>query len=979
MNDKYQYWKHNQGLRGKSIQAIISKVAVWVSKDHKRIYALLIPLILLPIGLFAYSAGRLVRKQNEKQAAIESKQIALLTSTVVETHFHQSAAFMQSIANRPDLWRDWKHHNLAGLKAQLENTKKLRSDFLFASIYSPDCTMRAVYPDQPDLIGRNFGYRDWCKGVQRSWSPYVSEVYQTSVSPHSLVVAIAVPIRDEHGSPRAVLMSAYALDTISQLLVETNLESNWTVSLVDQNGYLSAHPHIDSQQPAINLSAYEPVQLVRKSQAGHGIFFRNGSSFLVGYTPIREYGWGILVEKPVTVLEQGVWDIERQVWVLGIAFLGVGVLFGSFLASLYSQMETGNHFLDLSVDMFCVAGFDGYFKRLNPSWEKVLGFSEAELTAKPYIEFVHPEDCSSTAAGGSLLQKGDAAIAFENRYLHKDGSYRWLLWNAVSVPKEKLVYAVAHDITDRKKTEERIERQNRELELRNREVERNNRMKSRFLASMSHELRTPLNAIMGFSELLTEGTAGPLTEKQKRFLGHVRNGSVHLLQLINDILDLSKLEADQMEFQNENCSVVETLPEVLSTVRPLTGKKNIEIKQDLMSNVSVYADRIRFKQILYNLLSNAVKFTPDGGHIEIECHREGENVSLSVKDDGIGIDSDNHAAIFEEFRQLGDQSQAANEGTGLGLAITRRIVQAQGGTIFVESAIGKGSRFTFTLPAEARPTSQTMSAASESEPVAPIEPKEIKPLLLIVGNDLASRELLASFLSSEYRIAFAMLGDEAIEKTEELKPDGVILDVVMEDADGMDVLAKLRKKESMNALPILVVSILEQKKAGLSTGATDYIVKPVKKSELLLSIHKYVAPQIDDDSTILLVDDDPQSLDLLEETLRSAGYETESVRSGARALEVLSAKIFSAVFVDLVMPGMDGFQVIGRIREQGTLKDLPIFVVTAKTLTEQELIILGKETQSFFQKTGPWRQQVMVEINRVMQEQMGKAAKAAGS
>src|SRR5216684_1349834 len=454
---------------------------------------------------------------------------------------------------------------------------------------------------------------------------------------------------------------------------------------------------------------------------------------------------------------------------------------------------------------------------------------------------------------------------------------------------------------------------NKELELKNREVERATKLKSQFLASMSHELRTPLNAIIGFSDLLAEKTAGPLTDKQGRFVGHVRDGAHHLLQLINDILDLSKIEAGQLELRRENFQIAEALPEVLSTIRPLAMAKNINVEQKGTTGLSVYADRVRFKQILYNLLSNAVKFTPKGGQIEIDYHQVGNLASISVKDTGIGIRPEDQAAV-----------STAKSPLVSGVALKR---------------------------------------------------DACKPLVLIVDDELSSRELLASYLSSEYRIAMAESGAEALEKVKQLRPDAVTLDVLMEKGDGLETLVALRNQAETATMPVIILSIVDKKNVGFALGATDYLIKPIRKPQLLDTMHKHVSPRADDDSVILLVDDDPKCLELLEDTLRSAGYETQSVQSGARALEVLSSKIVSAVLLDLLMPGMDGFQVIGHIRHQATLRELPIFVMTAKTLTEEDLAILRKETQACFQKGGSWQQQLIDEISRVIQ---GRRAKAAG-
>src|SRR5712672_466142 len=279
---------------------------------------------------------------------------------------------------------------------------------------------------------------------------------------------------------------------------------------------------------------------------------------------------------------------------------------------------------------------------------------------------------------------------------------------------------------------------NKELELRNREVERATRLKSRFLASMSHELRTPLNAIVGFSDLLAEGVPGELNLKQKRFVNHIKQGSAHLLQLINDILDLSKIEAGQLELHCEGFQVNDALPEVLSTIRPLAMAKNIQVLHKLDADFPVYADRVRFKQILYNLLSNAVKFTPKGGQISIECVENGDFICISVTDTGIGIRAEDQGIIFEEFRQVEGGKDSTQEGTGLGLAITKRLVEQQGGKISLASELGKGSRFTFTLPAGAKAktkTSATHAASAAPQRTVAAEGR-IKPLVLIVDDEL---------------------------------------------------------------------------------------------------------------------------------------------------------------------------------------------------------------------------------------------------
>ncbi len=359
---------------------------------------------------------------------------------------------------------------------------------------------------------------------------------------------------------------------------------------------------------------------------------------------------------------------------------------------------------------------------ISPTYAEVWGRACDSLYANPlsFLDGIHPDDRD----GFALVMKERASLGLpwseEYRIVRPDGSVRWVWDRSFPIQNQSgRIYryaGITQDITERKRAEEKINelnqslerrvyertaelgRVNRELALRNQEVERANRMKSEFLARMSHELRTPLNAIIGFSDLLAEERTNDDSEKRRRFLGHIRDGARHLLDMINDILDVSKIEAGRIELSVETFSAGNALAEVMSILKPLATTKKIRVECRVDPDISLRADRVRFKQILYNLLSNAVKFTPDGGEIEIESSKEDEFIALSVKDNGIGIAPAEQEAIFEEFHQVSAAANGPATGTGLGLAITRRLVELHGGRIWVESKPGAGSRFVVRLP-----------------------------------------------------------------------------------------------------------------------------------------------------------------------------------------------------------------------------------------------------------------------------------------
>ena len=534
------------------------------------------------------------------------------------------------------------------------------------------------------------------------------------------------------------------------------------------------------------------------------------------------------------------------------------------------------------------------------------------------------------------------------------------------------------DITLRKQAEEavaalntKLGATNKELELRNREVERANRLKSEFLASMSHELRTPLNAIIGFSDLLAEQTAGPLSSKQQRFVSHIQQGARHLLALINDILDLSKVEAGRLELNRENVPVSTALAEVLVSIRPAAAAKDIAVHSSIGPDVTVFADRIRFKQILVNLLGNAVKFTPEGGRIWVEAAERRGRLTVSVSDTGLGISIEEQEAIFDAFHQAGATTKGIKEGTGLGLAITKRLVEEHGGRIWVESEPGKGARLSFTMPAgraAAEESAPEDAGASETWP-----PRE-RPLVLIVDDEAPARELLASWLEPEgYELIAAGSSADALAKAVEHVPDAITLNMLMPGKGGWDTLYALKKTPVTAGIPVIVVTVVDEPKIGLALGAAEYLVKPVDKEVLLEAVRRFVGPGSNGPAKILVVDDEAGTRELLKEMLESDGYIPVLAASGKEALEAVARISVSAILLDLIMPEMDGFELLLRMKEDPGLRNIPVLVLTAKDLTDSEIEMLRRETIGLFQKGREWKKQLLADLHRAVGAQAARA------
>jgi CheY-like chemotaxis protein/nitrogen-specific signal transduction histidine kinase len=490
------------------------------------------------------------------------------------------------------------------------------------------------------------------------------------------------------------------------------------------------------------------------------------------------------------------------------------------------------------------------------------------------------------------------------------------------------------------------------LKATNLELAQASQVKSEFLARMSHDLRTPLNAIMGFTDLLLTQQVGPLTDKQQRYLEHVANTSRHLLELINDILDLTRVESGRLEIHPEPCDVPLILDEMLALFQTQAQVKRMTLAVEIGTPLGeLMADRIRLQQIVHNLLSNALKFTAEGGLVTVTARQTGMELEITVRDTGIGIPPEDHQRIFEAYEQAG-AAEGRRKGTGLGLAITKRLVELHGGSIRVESAPGQGSAFIVRLPG-ASPTD-----------ARPGETDVSRPLVLVIEDDLRAAELIREHLTGGgYRVVLVASGHAGLGAAQRLLPHAIMLDLGLPDMDGWQVLHRLKVDPATQAIPVLIVSARERGQFGLSLGAVDWLVKPVDAQRLLGALQRcreLGAPKRA--LRILVVDDEPVVLEALEALLRQEGHQTLTASDGEAALRQAEAERPDIILLDLHLPGLSGFEVVSRLRQVPELAAVPVIAFSGKFVSPEERGLLTQQAVQFVGKYGP------VALNRLLDD-----------
>ena len=638
-------------------------------------------------------------------------------------------------------------------------------------------------------------------------------------------------------------------------------------------------------------------------------------------------------------------------------------------AHLFSEVQRQRRYFEALVfnspTAIITTDLYGVCQTWNPSAEHLFGYTAQEALGHDIDDLVAVLDDVHKEATRykDQITSGDRVHAITRR-TRKDSSLIdvELFAEPVVVENETIgTIAIYHDITE-------LQRARLEAEEARSQAESASNAKSTFLANMSHELRTPLNAIIGFTRIVRRKGDESLPGKQLENLDKVLTSAEHLLELINTILDIAKIEAGRMEVQIETFSIEPLIDLCLFTIQPIL-QPGVELVQQVEAGLPyIYTDQDKLKQILINLLSNAAKFTHQG-QISLRSRRQEENLIIEVSDTGIGIPTEKLETVFEEFQQADSSTTRRYGGTGLGLSISRHLAQLMGGDLTATSTKGEGSTFTLSIPLCYNAAQQSEHTQQFGLPKVSTNPDSGKPVILAIDDNPDLADLLRQNLSEAgYQVVGALSAEAGLHKARELQPFAITLDILLPDKDGWQTLHELKTNPETRDIPVILLTIVDQKTLGYHLGAADYLLKPLDERAILTTLERLAqkncgAPL----GRLLVVDDDPNVADIIRQLLENSACQIESAADGLAALEAIAKSPPDAILLDLMMPNMDGFGVLEHLRADPATHHIPVVVLTAKTLTQEEKKYLQTSMAAIIQKQGVSEEALLSELRSALE------------